>query len=183
MERQDIPSAMTELKLLGMRDSFDETIGKNIARRDEFYPLIAALIRAEHRHRQARSISYRIGAAKFPVLKDLAKFNFAGTVIDEALVRELATGAFWMPGATRFLSAAPAPARRIYALPLLPPSSAPKPAAGSTTLSIWSINWSRRKPPAAPAGWRRNCCATTSSSSMNWAICHSARPAASCCSI
>jgi len=94
MERQDILSAMTELKLLGMRDSFDETIGKNIARRDEFYPLIAALIRAEHTHRQARSISYRIGAAKFPVLKDLAKFNFADTVIDEALVRELAGGAF-----------------------------------------------------------------------------------------
>jgi DNA replication protein DnaC len=94
MERQDILSAMAELKLLGMRDSFDEVIGKAIARRDEFYPLIAALIRAEHTHRQARSISYRIGAAKFPVLKDLAKFNFAETVIDEALVRELATGAF-----------------------------------------------------------------------------------------
>ena len=94
MERQDILAAMAELKLLGMRDSFDEIIGKGVARRDEFYRLIAALIRAEHTHRQARSISYRIGGAKFPVLKDLAKFNFAETVIDEALVRELATGAF-----------------------------------------------------------------------------------------
>jgi DNA replication protein DnaC len=94
MERQDILAAMAELKLLGMRDSFDEIIGKAVARRDEFYPLIGALIRAEHTHRQARSISYRIGGAKFPVLKDLAKFNFAETVIDEALVRELATGAF-----------------------------------------------------------------------------------------
>jgi len=85
---------MAELKLLGMRDSFDEIIGKGVARRNEFYPLIAALIRAEYTHRQARSISYRIGAAKFPVLKDLAKFTFACTVIDEALVRELVSGAF-----------------------------------------------------------------------------------------
>lgn len=94
MERQDILSAMTELKLLGMRASFDEIVGKGMARRDEFYPLIASLIRAEHTHRQARSISYRITGAKFPVLKDLDKFAFAGTVVDEGLVRELATGAF-----------------------------------------------------------------------------------------
>ena len=94
MERQDILAAMTELKLLGMRAAFDEVVGKGMARRDEFYPLIASLIRAEHTHRQARSISYRITGAKFPVLKDLNKFSFAGTVIDEGLVRELATGAF-----------------------------------------------------------------------------------------
>jgi DNA replication protein DnaC len=43
---------------------------------------------------QARSISYRISGAKFPVLKDLDKFAFSGTVVDEGLVRELATGAF-----------------------------------------------------------------------------------------
>jgi DNA replication protein DnaC len=94
MQRQDILAAMTELKLLGMRAVFDEVMGKGMARRDEFYPLIASLIRAEHTHRQARSISYRIAGAKFPVLKDLDKFTFTGTVIDEGLVRELATGAF-----------------------------------------------------------------------------------------
>ncbi len=94
MERQDILAALTELKLLGMRTAFDEVVGKGMARRDEFYPLIASLIRAEHTHRQARSISYRITGAKFPALKDLDKFKFAGTVIDEGLVRELATGSF-----------------------------------------------------------------------------------------
>ena len=45
-------------------------------------------------HRQARSISYRIGGAKFPVLKDLETFVFAGTPVDEGRVRELATGSF-----------------------------------------------------------------------------------------
>jgi len=85
---------MSELKLYGMRASFDEIAGKGLARRDEIYPLIASLIRAERTHRQARSISYRIGGAKCPVLKDIDSFVFADTPIDEGQVRELAAGTF-----------------------------------------------------------------------------------------
>src|SRR5450759_909725 len=76
------------------RPSFDEIAGKGLARRDELYPLIASLIRAERIHRQARSISYRISGAKFPVLKDLDSFVFADTPVDQGQVRELATGTF-----------------------------------------------------------------------------------------
>ena len=94
MERHDILEAMSELKLHGMRASFDEIAGKGLSRRDEFHPLVASLIRAERTHRQARSISYRIGGAKFPVLKDLDSFVFADTPVDEGEVRELATGTF-----------------------------------------------------------------------------------------
>ena len=94
MERHEILDAMSELKLYGMRASFDEIAGKGLARRDEIYPLIASLIRAEHTHRQARSISYRISGAKFPVLKDLDSFVFADTPLDQGLVRELASGEF-----------------------------------------------------------------------------------------
>jgi len=77
-----------------MRASFDEIAGKGLTRRDEIYPLVASLIRAERTHRQARSISYRIGGAKFPVLKDLDTFVFAETPVDEGQVRELANGGF-----------------------------------------------------------------------------------------
>ena len=94
MERHEILEAMGELKLYGMRASFDEIAGKGLARRDELYPLIASLLRAERTHRQARSISYRIAAAKFPVLKDLDQFVFADTPVDQGQVRELASGAF-----------------------------------------------------------------------------------------
>ena len=89
MERHDILDAMSELKLYGMRASFDEIAGKGLVRRDEIYPLIASLIRAERTHRQARSISYRISGAKFPVLKDLDSFVFADTPVDQGQVREL----------------------------------------------------------------------------------------------
>ena len=94
MERHEILEVMSELKLYGMRASFDEVAGKGLARRDEIYPLIASLMQAERTHRQARSISYRIAGAKFPVLKDLDKFVFADTPVDEGQVRELATGTF-----------------------------------------------------------------------------------------
>ena len=85
---------MSELKLYGMRASFDEIAGKGLSRRDESYPLVASLIRVERTHRQARSISYRIGGAKFPVLKDLDAFICADTPVDEGELRELATGTF-----------------------------------------------------------------------------------------
>jgi hypothetical protein len=75
MERHEILEAMSELKLYGMRASFDEVAGKGLARRDEIYPLIASLIRAERTHRQARSISYRIGGAKFPVCYSACKID------------------------------------------------------------------------------------------------------------
>src|SRR5258708_6569792 len=94
MERHEILEAMSELKLYGMRASFDEIAGKGLARRDEIYPLIASLIRAERTHRQARSISYPICGAQFPGPKDIDKFVFTDTPVDEGQVRELATGTF-----------------------------------------------------------------------------------------
>ena len=94
MNRMEFGKPRREGKLEGMRAHFDEIAGKGLTRRDEIYPLIASLIRAERTHRQARSISYRIGGAKFPVLKDLDKFVFADTPVDEGLVRELAAGSF-----------------------------------------------------------------------------------------
>ena len=94
MERHQIIEAMTSLKLYGMRASFDEIAGKGLGRREELYPLLASLVRAEITHRQSRSINYRISSAKFPVLKDLDDFVFTKTTVDEGQVRELANGEF-----------------------------------------------------------------------------------------
>jgi hypothetical protein len=154
MERHEILEAMSELKLYGMRASFDEIAGKGLARRDEIYPLIASLIRAERTHRQARSISYRIGGAKFPVLKDLDKFVFADTPVDEGKCANSPPAHSWTPSATRSSSAAPAPAKPICASPSPRRSSAPAPEGASSTWSIWSINSNRRRPPAAAAACR-----------------------------
>ena len=52
---------MTPAEIVFARHARHEVAGKGLARRDEIYPLIAGLMRAERTHRQARSISYRIG--------------------------------------------------------------------------------------------------------------------------
>jgi hypothetical protein len=56
--------------------------------------ILADLLGAETAHRQAASIRYRLTAAKLPVMKDLAAFNFEGSPINEGLVRSLYDGAF-----------------------------------------------------------------------------------------
>ena len=94
MERHQLIEAMTSLKLYGMRASFDEIAGKGLSRREEIYPLLASLVRAELTHRQSRSINYRISGARFPVLKDIDAFVFENTPVDEGQIRELATGDF-----------------------------------------------------------------------------------------
>ena len=182
MERHEILEAMSGLKLYGMRASFDEIAGKGLARRDEIYPLIASLIRAEHTHRQARSISYRIGAARFPVLKDLDKFVFADTPVDEGLVRELATGAFLDAKRNAIFIGSTGTGKTHLAIGV---ASAVIRARARGASSIWSIsstNSNRRRPPAAAVVSPRNCCVTISSSSTNSATCRSASPAGSCCS-
>ncbi len=42
----------------------------------------------------ARSIRYQMTVAKLPLAKDLEQFDFAGTPVNEALLRDLASGAF-----------------------------------------------------------------------------------------
>ena len=92
MERHQLIEAMTGLKLYGMRASFDEIVGKGLNRREELYPLLASLIRAELNHRNARSINYRISGARFPVLKD-ATPRVQGPPVDEGMC-EAGTGGF-----------------------------------------------------------------------------------------
>lgn len=94
MERHQLIEAMTSLKLYDMRAGFDEIASKGLNRREEIYPLLASLIRAELTHRQSRSINYRISGARFPVLKDLDAFVFDNAPVDEGQIRELATGDF-----------------------------------------------------------------------------------------
>jgi DNA replication protein DnaC len=182
MERHEILEAMSGLKLYGMRASFDEIAGKGLARRDEIYPLIASLIRAEHTHRQARSISYRIGGARFPVLKDLDKFIFADTPVDEGLVRELATGAFLDAKRNAIFIGGTGTGKTHLCIGVA--SAVIRSRARGRFFNLVDLvnQLERRRPPAAAVGSPRSCCATISSSSTNSATCRSASPAASCCS-
>ena len=94
MERTDILDLMGTLKLYGMRLAYDEVMATGIKRQHEPPRILGNLLKAEIAEKQARSIKYQLTIARLPLAKDIDDFAFAGTPINEALVRELATGAF-----------------------------------------------------------------------------------------
>ena len=49
---------------------------------------------AEITEKQARSIQYQLTVAKLPIAKDIEEFDFDGTPVNEALIRDLANGTF-----------------------------------------------------------------------------------------
>ncbi len=94
MERTDILELMSTLKLYGMRAAYDEVMATGIKRRHEPPRIVGDLLSAEIAEKQARSIKYQLTIAKLPLAKDIDDFDFAGTPINEALIRELASGGF-----------------------------------------------------------------------------------------
>jgi DNA replication protein DnaC len=94
MERHDILALMGKLKLLGMKAAFDEVLANGLKRQHPVQQIIGELLAAEIAEKQARSIRYQIAAAKLPLAKEMADFDFTGTPINESLVRDLATGGF-----------------------------------------------------------------------------------------
>jgi DNA replication protein DnaC len=94
MERHQIIEMMHQLKLAGMRAAFDEVLAAGLKRQHSVPQIIGDLLQAEIAEKQARSIKYQIAIARLPLAKELATFDFTGTPVNEALVRDLATGAF-----------------------------------------------------------------------------------------
>jgi len=94
MERHKILEMMGELKLAGMRAAFDEVLTNGVKRQHSVQQIVADLLAAEIAEKQARSIRYQVAAAKLPLAKELTDFEFSGSPINEALVRELAGGTF-----------------------------------------------------------------------------------------
>ena len=85
---------MGTLKLYGMRSAYDEVMAAGIKRQHEPPRIVGDLLQSEIAEKQARSIRYQMTIAKLPLAKDIDAFDFAGTPINEGLVRELATGSF-----------------------------------------------------------------------------------------
>ena len=85
---------MSTLKLYGMRSAYDETMASGLKRQHEPPRIVGDLLQSEIAEKQARSVRYQMTIAKLPLAKDLTEFDFAGTPINEGLVKDLATGGF-----------------------------------------------------------------------------------------
>lgn len=84
-----IIAQLKTLSLHGMAASFPELAAQ--ARHTEFNPesFMQQLMAAESAQRVVRSTAYQMGAARFPVHRDLAGFEFEHASVDETLVRRL----------------------------------------------------------------------------------------------
>ena len=92
---RDVASELKALRLHGMAGSWAELMaqGNGVGIQTSRW-LIEHLLDAEHTDRAMRSISYQLHAARFPVHRDLAGFDFEQSRVDRALVTELADLSF-----------------------------------------------------------------------------------------
>ncbi|MCE2989515.1 MAG: IS21-like element helper ATPase IstB [Nitrosomonadaceae bacterium] len=90
----ELISELKLLKLNGMASCYPELVAKS--RHTAFEPdtFMRQLIEAETAERTVRSMAYQMGAARFPMHRDLAGFDFSAGGVDETLVRELHQCAF-----------------------------------------------------------------------------------------
>jgi DNA replication protein DnaC len=94
MERTQVLDLMGTLKLYGMRGAYDEVMATGIKLQHEPPRIVGDLLSAEIAEKQARSIKYQLTVAKLPLAKDIEEFDFDGTPVNEALIRDLANGTF-----------------------------------------------------------------------------------------
>lgn len=152
----EVLAKLKALRLYGMADAWTELADQGGSGIESVRGLIEHLVEAEEVDRAMRSIRYPLKAARFPVHRDLAGFDFSQSRVDEPLISDLANLSFTETaenlvfiGGTETgkshlatalgISGITGHGRRVrfFSAPL-----------------IWSIPWSRKRPPARPDDWR-----------------------------
>ena len=91
----DITTQLKELRLHGMAGAWVELTNNEAGQADMGVQaarwLIEHLLQAEHSQRALASVRHQMKAAKFPLHRDLAGFDFEASKVDQKLVRQLST--------------------------------------------------------------------------------------------
>lgn len=86
----DVVAQLKSLRLYGMASSWEELVAQGTsAGLESARWLIEHLLDNEHTDRAMRSIRYQLQAAKFPVHRDLAGFEFEHSKVDRKLIDDL----------------------------------------------------------------------------------------------
>lgn len=94
MLRDKLLESMDTLNLHGMKAALDEVLAAGIKHRRTPEKILLDLLEAEQLEHTARSIRYRMALARFPVDKDLDRFDFESSPVNESPVRSLQQGQF-----------------------------------------------------------------------------------------
>ena len=92
---RDIAVEFKELRLHGMAGAWNELTAQQGQQTDAGVQtsrwLIEHLLQAEHAQRAVASVRHQMKAAKFPLHRDLAGFDFEASKVDQKLVKQLST--------------------------------------------------------------------------------------------
>jgi DNA replication protein DnaC len=88
---RDVTTELKELRLHGMVSAWTDLMAQGETSTTSSRWLIEHLLQAEHTDRAMRSVSHQMNAAKFPIHRDLAGFDFDSSKVDSHLVKQLAT--------------------------------------------------------------------------------------------
>lgn len=92
---RDVATELKALRLYGMVSAWEELLAQGTsAAMDSSRWLVEHLLDEEQTNRSMRSIRYQMHAAKFPVHRDLAGFDFEQSKVDRSLIMELAELSF-----------------------------------------------------------------------------------------
>lgn len=91
---RDVTTELKELRLHGMASAWADLLEQRGTSTDPSKWLIEHLLQAEHTDRAMRSVRHQLSAAKFPIHRDMAGFDFDSSKVDQQLVRQLATLSF-----------------------------------------------------------------------------------------
>ena len=91
---RDVTIELKGLRLHGMASAWTDLMAQETTTTASSKWLVEHLLEAETTDRAVRSVTHQMNAAKFPVHRDLAGFDFDVSPVDQHLVKELATLSF-----------------------------------------------------------------------------------------
>jgi DNA replication protein DnaC len=92
--REEIITLLKSLKFSGMLESYDEVISNTIKHKASSSYSLYHLLKAENKARKQKAMRIRMTMAKFPEKKDLSKFMFTDTPLNQEQIMHLYGGDF-----------------------------------------------------------------------------------------
>lgn len=94
MSEQSHLTRLQALRLYGMAEAWRELQAEGHRQSLSGEALLLRLLDAEQADRQARSLSYQLKAARFPVHRDLSSIDWMETPLESARIEQLASGSY-----------------------------------------------------------------------------------------
>jgi DNA replication protein DnaC len=181
---RDVIAELKALRLHGMAGTWADLIEQNNAELEPSRWLVEQMLSAETTERATRSVSHQMNAAKFPVHRDLAGFDFEVSPVDRKLVLQLAEMDFTDAAHNVVLVGGPGTGKSHLATAIGVAGIAQHGKRVRFYLTVDLVNaLEQEKAQARPGASPAACCVWMRSCSTRWGICPSARQAGRCCSI